>query len=350
MTERKLASIQRILDIKPIPDADAIEVATVQGWQVVVKKNDFRVGDLCVFFEIDSVLPMRPEYEFLTKSCYRHADWLPAGEGYRLRTIKLRKQLSQGLVLSFGIIPSTAYADLKEGDDVTELLGVVKWDPPLAACLAGQAKGYFPPFLQKSDQERVQNLRGAIEEVRSQDHEFEVTIKMHGSSCTTYIKDGEVGICSRNLELKINDANADNSFIRAARQTGLFDALRAYDKNMSVVAELMGPGIHQNRENLKDVQLFVFDIFNIDRQEYLSPVDRLHVFNQLRQKGFVGEHVPILHERVKLPDGEIVPALLQMAEGPSLNHLVREGVVWKSHHTQFSFKAISNSFLMKEKE
>src|SRR5260221_575643 len=94
---RKLASIQKVLDIQPIPNADAIEVVTINGWKVVSKKGEFKIGDLCVYFEIDSFLPIKPEFEFLRKSCYRKmAD---GSEGFRLRTIKLRGQISQGLVL-----------------------------------------------------------------------------------------------------------------------------------------------------------------------------------------------------------------------------------------------------------
>lgn len=171
---RKLATIRKIADIQPIEGADAIEVATVDGWKVVVKRGEFNVGDLCVYFEIDSVLPIRPEFEFLRKGCYVKKDWLiteqnPTGEGFRLRTIKLLGQISQGLVIPLETVPEKGITRAfrfydengvhhrvvsHEGEDVTDVIGVVKWDPPLPAQLSGRAKGNFPSFIPKTDQER----------------------------------------------------------------------------------------------------------------------------------------------------------------------------------------------------
>lgn len=143
--ERKLASVVKVLDIKPIPGADAIEVATVKGWNVVVKKNEYKVGDLAIYYEIDSYLPIKPEFEFLRKSSYKKmAD---GTEGFRLKTVKLRGQISQGL-----LTPLTF--DAVEGEDVTERLGVTKYEPPIPAQLAGLVKGLFPSFIPKTQEER----------------------------------------------------------------------------------------------------------------------------------------------------------------------------------------------------
>lgn len=148
--ERKLASIRKITDIQPIPDADAIEVVVVGGWKVVTKKGEFSVGDLCVYCEIDSFLPILPQYEFLRKSSYKK---LSTGEeGFRLRTIKLRGQVSQGLVLPISVLPGGR--ELFEGMDVTEVLSITKYEPPIPASLAGKVKGLFPSFLHKTDEER----------------------------------------------------------------------------------------------------------------------------------------------------------------------------------------------------
>lgn len=165
MTERKLASIQRVVEIRPIDGADAIEVVRVLGWDCVAKKGEFSVGQPVVYFEIDSILPVWEKFEFLRKSCHVKKDWIPAGEGFRLKTIRLRGQVSQGLVIPVDTMVGSQPGMydpkdigrlhlLKEGDDVTELLQVVKWDPPVAAELAGQAKGNFPSFVRKTDQER----------------------------------------------------------------------------------------------------------------------------------------------------------------------------------------------------
>jgi RNA ligase (TIGR02306 family) len=123
--ERKLASIQVIRDIRPIEGADAIELAIINNWQVVVAKNvGHQIGDHVVYCEIDSFLPIQEEFEFLRKSSYKK---MADREGFRLKTIKLRGQVSQGLILPmsvFGDFGWTAY----EGLDVTERLGIIKYE------------------------------------------------------------------------------------------------------------------------------------------------------------------------------------------------------------------------------
>ena len=118
---RKLASIQTIKYVKPIPDADSIETVGILGWECVSKKGEFQTDDKCVYFEIDSLLPEIPEFEFLRKGC-----WNETFKKFRLKTIKLRKQLSQGLALPLSVFPNLA--KLNVGDDVTELLGIEKYE------------------------------------------------------------------------------------------------------------------------------------------------------------------------------------------------------------------------------
>lgn len=339
MSERKLASVRRIHSIEPIENADAIELAKVDGWQVVVKKGEFSIGDLVIYCEVDSWIP-----ETLAPFLFKGREFNSV-KGERLRTIKLRGQLSQGLILPKPI----SLVDACEGDDVTATLGIQKWEKPLPAQLVGQAKGFFPEFLRKTDQERCQNLTNEIQESFGNGDRFEVTIKLDGSSLTAYFKDGEVGVCSRNLELKINDENAGNTFIKTAIDTGLLDAMKAYGKNIAVQGELMGEGIQGNREGLKQHQIFVFDIYDIDSREYLTPDERITVFEELKVLSFKGDHCPVLSCDMQLPSGD-VSDLLEFAEGASLNHPVREGLVFKRMDGKFSFKSISNKFLLKEKD
>jgi len=169
---RKLATVRKVLDIRPIEGADAIELAIIGGWQCVVKKGDFKVGDLGVYFEIDSFLPIEPKYEFLRKSSYRQ---LPTGEeGFRLRTVRLRGALSQGLLLPLG-----EFTDLPvDTYDLTSFLKVTKYEPPMPACLAGDAAGSFPSDIPKTDAERIQNLADYFEQYK--EAEFEVTEKLDG--------------------------------------------------------------------------------------------------------------------------------------------------------------------------
>jgi hypothetical protein len=163
---RKLASIRKINLVEPIEGADAIEVATVDGWKVVVKKNEFKVGDLVVYFEIDSWVPtgLAP---FLSKG--KEPREYNGIKGERLRTIKLRGQISQGLILPYAICGKIC----EEGEDVSELLYIQKYEAPIPAQLAGQVKSTFPSFIPKTDQERVQNIPDLLSG-RYADEEFEV--------------------------------------------------------------------------------------------------------------------------------------------------------------------------------
>jgi RNA ligase (TIGR02306 family) len=182
--ERKLVSIQRIDRIDPIPDADRIAKARVMGWDVVVNKNDFREGDACVFFEIDSLLPASaPWAEFLR------------ARGFRVKTMRLRGVLSQGLALPTSILAG----DVPElGTDVRERLGVVKFEPPVPA--GGEIAGPFPARVPKTDEIRLQSALGVLDEMRG--IPFAITTKLDGTSTTFYVgEDGALTACSRNWSL-----------------------------------------------------------------------------------------------------------------------------------------------------
>ena len=162
--ERKLATIETVKELKPIPDADLIELAIVRGWQCVVKKGEFKPGDKGVYFEVDSFLPLDDKYEFLKKTSYKQ---MREEYGYRLKTCKFRGQISQGLFL-----PLKQFDELKDmvfdiGDDVTKELNIKLYEPPIPAHLAGEVKGAFPTFLRKSDQERIQNLLHYFEKYKN---------------------------------------------------------------------------------------------------------------------------------------------------------------------------------------
>lgn len=339
---RKLASIRTISDIVPIEGADAIECVIVDGWKVVAKKGEFSKGDLCVYFEIDSVLPVREEFEFLRKGCYVKKDWLvsesnPTGEGFRLKTIKLRGQISQGLVIPIG------FNQVEEGDDVTDVFGIVKWDPPVPATLAGRVRGNFPSFIPKTDQERIQNIKAKDLE-KYADDDFEVTIKLDGSSMTVYSFNDKVGVCSRNLDLDWEN-DQETTFARVFIESGLKDFMTEHP-GLAIQGELMGPGIQGNREKLKDHTFFVFDVYDIEAGQYMDSELRQKLIHRMQTlDGVKIEHCPHI--------GTIKAAqmtsedLLLMAEGPSIVNSVREGLVFKSiQHPNFSFKAISNKFLL----
>lgn len=355
MTDRKLASIRRIDRLEAIEGADNIHLAHVDGWRLVTAKNNgFVANDLCCYFEIDSFLPIEERYEFLRKGCYKNTTNL--GEGFRIKTIKLKGQLSQGLIMPLdrgdGVYLITDAQgnkhEVSEGDDVTELLNVKKYEKPIPVNMRGEMKGNFPVFLHKTDQERIQNC---LKYFMDRLHEpWEVTLKLDGSSMTVYKKGDTIGVCSRNVDLV---ENSENLFWRTALKLKLPEVLKWYGRNLALQGELMGPGVQGNREWLKDHSFFLFDIWDIDAGRYFTPAERATFVRNVRDSSF---ELPTVYDfgTKKLADfgstrEEILSGLLKFAEGPSMYHEVREGVVFRSHSGLDSFKVISNAFLLAEK-
>ena len=334
MTERKLATIRRIAEIKDIDGAEFIEAARVDGWWVVAKKGEFPVDSLAVYMEVDSFVPTEIA-PFLTRDGHEPKEF-EGVKGERLRTVKLRGQLSQGLLLPISILPTTTVIEV--GNDVTDTLGIIKWERPISPQLYGQAKGNFPSFLRKTDQERVQNIGRTLESYINET--FEVTIKLDGSSCTIFSNGEEDGVCSRNLELKRDENNA---FWKIALEYDIHKKIRAYGKNLAVQGELIAPNIQGNYEKVNKPEFYVFDVFDIDKQEYMLPDERQEFCKILNIP-----HIPIIDKSYEMIDN--VDMLLDMAEGNGMNVGVkREGLVFKHNNSEFSFKAISNSYLLKEK-
>jgi RNA ligase (TIGR02306 family) len=359
---RKLASIRQISDIQPIEGADLIVRVKVDDWYCVALKSEFKVGDMCVYFEIDSFIPIIPQVEHLRARAYKK---MGDKEGIRIKTIKLKGQISQGLVLPvhafFDMFADSDFDEGQElseyffpGNDVSDLIGVEKYEQPVPAELNGQVKGNFPGFIKKTDQERCQNIGGIIFN-EHKDTTYEITMKLDGTSFTGFQRDKEDGVCGRNWQLQMDEWNANNALVRLYVDSGLQSALNQLGRNIAVQGELMGPKIQANREGFASYTLFVFDIYNIDTQQQLSPDNRRDTLQALYDLGMnknMVQHVPIFAYNVTLADMGItnVAGLLKDAEGESIVHPVREGKVYKSMDGQFSFKAISDQFLLKEKD
>jgi RNA ligase (TIGR02306 family) len=339
---RKLATIQKIKEILPIEGADAIELAIVNGWKVVVAKNvGHKVGDFVIYCEIDSFLPVKEEFEFLRKTSYKKmAD---GSEGFRLKTIKLRGQVSQGLIIPINVLMNykNFIVEFEEGSDVSEILGIIKYEPPMPAELSGVAKGLFPGFIPKTDEERIQNLSGIFESWKEEGHKFYVTEKLDGSSATFYYKDGVFGVCSRNLELLETEGN---TFWRVARELDLENKMKSLGYNVSFQGELVGEGIQGNPYKFKGQKVFFFNVFNIDTHEYAGLTDFVNTIH-----GLGLDTVPKIETEFTLPD--TIEDLLIYADAKSYHNPLfdREGVVIRSLDRKISFKVISNKFLLNEK-
>jgi RNA ligase (TIGR02306 family) len=233
------------------------------------------------------------------------------------------------------------------GDDVSEPLGIVKWEMPMNAQLAGMARGNFPSVIPKTDQERAQNLVKEIDQAIINGLQFEVTEKLEGSSMTVYLIDGVFGVCSRNLDLKETE---DNTFWQVARLNGIEEKLRSLDMdNVAIQGELIGPGIQGNIYKLSKPEFWVFDIYNIKMGEYVTPAARRRYVDQL---GLL--HVPVMAASADLHDTlglKNVEDILKWAEGASAitTSQEREGIVFKQTDGGMTFKAISNKYLLGEK-
>jgi tRNA-binding EMAP/Myf-like protein len=408
--ERKLASIRKVKEIKPIEGADLIELAIVDGWQCVVKKGEFVPGDVGIYFEIDSFLPIIEEFSFLDKCCKKKMNNI---EGYRLKTMKMRGEISQGLILPYQKLERFFKNDdgtqFEIGTDVTELLGIQKYEVPIPAQLAGKTKGGFPSFIRKTDQERIQNLFDKYSREYSDNNEeiviglkkaeqdkgqdfserinellneenrtknpikhldFEETLKLDGTSCTFYVANVEkypikitddmkiieniyFGHCSRNLESKESDITpwkiANESKIREQ----LLKFALENNRNIAFQGELMGPKIQKNRENFQKTEFFLFEIWDIDQQRYLTKSEKNEILNNYFYNELTDlKHVPIINESVKpFEIFKTIDEILEYAKGPSINHKIREGIVYKSNQLvnghNISFKVINNDFLLK---
>jgi RNA ligase (TIGR02306 family) len=341
---RKLATIRTIAEIRPIENADAIELAIIDGWQAVVKKGEYSVGENIIYLEIDSWVPheLAP---FLSKGRDpREYNGIP---GEVLRTVRLRGALSQGLVLPMSVLGNGDTIDpyglgaltftFPVDYDVTEILGIQKYEREQSAQLAGITRGSFPSFIPKTDQERVQNLKRELVEWTDQGIEWEVTEKLDGSSMTVYRYGDDIGVCSRNLNLKEDD---NNTFWKTAINQQLIEKLTDSGGNYALQGELVGPGIQGNRYGLDRHQFFLFDIYDIDHGDYFCPVDR-----QTWARLLNIQHVPVILHRTPTPT---IDDALAFAEWESFRGgKTREGIVLKSLCGKHHFKAISNKFLLK---
>lgn len=327
---RKLASIQRIKALEPIEGADAIERATVLGWQLVVKKDEFRVGELCIYCEIDSILPEKPEFEFLKS------------RGMRIRTIRLRGQISQGICFPLSFLPEGTL--MEEDADITEILGVTKYEPPIPASLAGVMKGAFPSFIPKTDETRVQVLQNMLSKYVGT--KCYLAEKLDGTSVTYYVNEGVFGVCSRNLEVEESE---ENTLWKVARELDIENKLKSVGKNIALQGEMIGEGIQNNKYLLRGQQAYFFNVFEIDRYKFLDFVD----FQEFMTK-FEFKAVPILDTNFELTDNIEELVTLSVAKSVLNPKLQREGIVIRPlqeitnpRYGRVSFKAINPEFLLK---
>jgi RNA ligase (TIGR02306 family) len=351
--ERKLASVQRVLEVLPIENADAIELIRINGWQCVTKKGEFRSGDLGVYLEIDSIPPDTERFRFLWTPKPKTPDSTDMGliaeplerpAKFRIRTMRLRGALSQGLFLPLTSFPELAGAGVSEEDDVTALLQIEKYEPPQPAGM-GDWRAAFPAFVPKTDEMRVQSVPNVLDELRGKP--YAITLKYDGTSATYCVdsRDASFHACGRNQSIH----EGANLYWQMARKYDIEAVLRQFPQ-YAVQGEIVGPGIQKNRLGLKEVSFFVFNVYDIRGACYLGHRETREFLSRAG--------IPMV-ETIEIGEAFAYEQedLLTLAEGKYAGTTnEREGIVIRPQEEQqsptlggrLSFKAISNRFLLKD--
>lgn len=337
---RKLATVERISNIRPIEGADAIVQGNVRGWPVVVKNYEFAEGDLVVFFEPDTALPLADErFAFLAT---RGTKTVEGVDYHVLKTAKLRGVYSQGLVLPLTAFAQELPASVTEGDDVTAVLALGKWETPLPTGGGDIAGVFLQQYARKTDSERVQNLLPVWDAIRQL--KWDITEKVDGTSCTVVRdRDGNLRVMGRNWEIREGD-NTYWNVVKAPRYAHLFEALLPGEV---VQMEIVGPGIQGNRLKLADVRPFVFDFARdgvmVPRSEWPEALLKWAVPLVAFE---LPEDALALVAAVDGMKSVITPTVL--AEGIVLH--TSDGSVVPEVGNRNTLKVISNAFLLKTKD
>ena len=342
MGKRKLASIQYVHNITPIEGAEKIECVHVLGWQCVANKDQFSIGDKCVYMEVDSFLPVCERFEFLRASSFKENEIM--GAGFRLKTMKFRGQISQGLVQPLEILPEGEY---EIGDDVTELLGIRKWEIEERVSNDGTVIAEFPSEISKTDELRVQSYPELIEEFKSVKGYY-ISTKMDGCSVTMYKRGEHFGVCGRNYEYADDDKCA---MWKYAHKHKIEERLKENNlDNIAIQGEFCGPGIQKNRLKLTEQEWYVFTVTDMNTNKRLSLYKTEEIFKVL------GLNMVPIEEVEEEFQYKSVDELLERAKGKYASGKNKEGIVIRPIEAVYlntiagplSMKVLNNDYLLKE--
>jgi hypothetical protein len=366
---RELAYIETIKNLKPIPNADNIECAEILGWEVVVKKGDFKVGDLCVYAEVDSILPDLPPFEFLR------------AKKFRIRTVKLKSQISQGIAFPLSTLtqidPSFNLAKLKVGQDLTDTLKITKYDPEAVSDEPQQIKkswlankwsylkwklfgikpakngNDFPTHLvPKTDEIRVQKMGSEL--TKREGELVYITEKAEGASCTfIYRRSGNwldnhyiFQVCSRNrvvYDSRKGGGETNRQFFYLAAKYSILQRLKKLDRNLAIQGECIGPGVQGNIYQLPDYELKVFLIYDLDKRCYVPYNELVSLVKELKLP-----MVPVVDDAAVVKND--IKYYVELSKGNSVINpkVSREGIVIRSMNGDFSFKSINPLYLLNQ--
>ncbi len=330
------AKICKITDLKVMIGYDTIELASILGWQVVVKKREYQVGYLVIYYSIGSVLPNEGETAFL--------------EGKRLKTKKFREYISQGLVGPLEWLRKRAVNDVivNEDDDVTQIMGVEKFIPEEEKSVYAPENGNrapWPQHIPKTDEDRAQNCLHRLSKGSQGIENIVITQKYDGTSTTFFFSGNLFGICSRNNRLLAPEASSKLYFDMAAKYN-LNEKMVALGRNIAIQGETVGPKINGNRMKRSDVDFFVFNVYDIDRGEYMLWDEIVQICDILGLKT-----VKVVYRGPIIPDQHLsIQWLLSYSDSQTYESSAPcEGVVLKTDSPGFRFscKIISNQYILK---
>lgn len=357
--ERKLASIQTISKIIETPVFDNLEQVCILGWYALVKKNEFKVGQKVIYIEYDSILPSDvPTFQFMES------------RKFKVKTLKMRGIVSQGLVFPISLLNEFDLSEniidnLQEGDDVTDVLRIIKYEVPENQRIQFSKVRNFPPFIPKTDEMRLQSVPKVLNELYK-DHSYYVSVKEDGSSATYYVKhdykdsDIHFGVCSRNIES--NEKDLSNAYWKIAEKFNLENKLKSFAINhgleLAIQGEIGGPGMNgsgvfKNPMGYTELEFKIFNIFDITNQKYLSFYQMKNILaildlaDQLVQIIEVSNIEHTVDEWIEFAKTVKYPASDKPAEGIVIRPTE---TIWSNVlKDRLSFKVINNNFLIQEK-
>jgi len=349
--DRRMAFVAKVTHLEPIKGADKIELATVLGWKVICKKEEFKLNDLCIYYTLSSLLDStNPYFDFLKDK---------SGEMLPLKTKRLKGVLSQGLITPISLIKHYGKdpAELKEGEDLTSIMKIKKFVPKDEATVYVPKIGEkvmqgYPSYIPKTDEERIQNIPHIFEKIKGK--EVVITRKEDGTSGTYVYMNGNFMICSRNYVRPMptpeeaKDPKKCDFYIQAERKFEICKNMTAFKKNLGIQGEIVGPGIGKNRLLLKELDFRVFNIYLIDEKRYAIYEEMLDICEKLKLHS-----VPLIYKGIFKEELGSVEKILAYAETVEYaKNVPGEGLVLKTNElgSRISFKAVSNKYLLKHGE
>lgn len=344
-SQRKLASVQEVGAISAHPDADRLQLATILGWQVVIAKDEVKENERVVYFEIDSKLP--GDAGWLPPAIKNRVEKQKHKEWYRVKSTRIRGQLSQGLIVAMDLPEGAAI-----GDDMTETLGITKHEEQLFSGAMAKVKTAggncwkaFPTeLISKTEEPRIQSNPWMLRYLKEKP--YYATVKLDGTSGTFLIdpKSDEFWACSRNnIRKRPTKENEICPYWAAAINTNLESVLRECAPHLAIQGEICGPNIAKNPLGLGCIDLFVFNIVDLKSRRRLPYEEFLSACAQLGLKSVPVEAIGDSFDK------DSIVEVLDAARGYYDSGMVREGLVFRSMDQRISFKAINNDYLCKKK-